>query len=209
MSILIDRNAKRHRMKPGVMRKLFFFAVLASASFAGTARAEPVAEYPSAVSAFSGFCLMNGVDPNDRIRALENASGWTEDTAVTVDIPQMEVSPAISRNYRFKEVEAARQWSGTIDGAPARIVLASFEGEQRYKNLCAITMEGAKNAMPYGDELKEAFKAYGIKGKSVDLVHYYEFSGKVGPEKHPARGEIFTRSRSGDAKETMHIYLAY
>jgi hypothetical protein len=70
-------------------------------------------------------------------------------------------------------------------------------------------LDGPRNAMPYADELKTAFKTFGIGGKSVDLVHYFEFAGKVGPEKHPVRGEIFTRSLSGSSKQTTHIYLAY
>ena len=70
-------------------------------------------------------------------------------------------------------------------------------------------LEGPQNAMPYADELRAAFKAFGIKGKSVDLVHYFEFAGKYGAEKHPVRGEIFSRSLSGERKETTHIYVAY
>ena len=96
-----------------------------------------------------------------------------------------------------------------IDGRPAKVILATFPAKRRYPNLCALVVDGVSNAMPYGDDLKMAFKAFGIDRKSVDLVHYYEFSGKVGTEKHPVRGEIFTRSRaSGDAK-SMHIYVAY
>ncbi len=165
-------------------------------------------EYPSAVSTFNDVCLTGAFDPAMKIAVLE-AKGWTKDAAVTVDIPKLEISRAIEKNYRFKKIESSEQWSGTIDGAPARFVFASFPEKERYPHLCALVMEGAKNAIPYGTELKEDFKQFGIKGKSVDLVHYYEFAGKVGAEKHPARGEIFTRSQAGQAKETMHIYLAY
>jgi hypothetical protein len=86
---------------------------------------------------------------------------------------------------------------------------AAFEGKVRYPNLCAIVLEGAHDAMPYGGPLRDTFKAFGIGGKSVDLIHYYEFAGKVGPDKHPVRGEVFSRSMSGRIKETMHIYVAY
>lgn len=173
-------------------------------------------EFPSAVGTFENICLVKSIDPRDRIAVLEHSADWTEDENVNVDIPAMEFSRAISKNYRFKNVDSSRQWSGTIDGTPAKIVIASFSGKVRYRNLCALLMPGARNAMPYGRDLKAAFKQFGIGGKSVDLVHYYEFAGKLKPEnyqvekKHPVRGEIFTRSQSSVwLGQAMHIYVAY
>ena len=166
-------------------------------------------EYPSAVATFDRICLVPGVNPADRLTALEATSGWTEDSFVSVDIPQMAVSRAIDRNYSFSNVESAKQWSGEIDGHNARFVLASFGGKTRYKNLCALVFDGPRNAMPYADELKADFKTFGIGGKSVDLVHYFEFAGKLGPDNHPVRGEIFLRSLSRKTKQTTHIYVAY
>ena len=165
-------------------------------------------EYPAAVSTFAEICLTGDLDPNARVLALETGD-WTEDPGVSIDIAKLEISRAIDKNYRFSRLDSARQWSGSIDGQPARLVLAKFSEKDRYPNLCALVMEGAKNAMPYGDAVRSAFREFGIKGKSVDLVHYYEFAGKVGAEKHPVRGEIFTRSQAGSSKETMHIYVAY
>lgn len=63
--------------------------------------------------------------------------------------------------------------------------------------------------MPYADDLKAAFKAVGVGGKSVDLIHYFEFSDKVGPENRRVRGEIFSRSLATGQKNTMHIYVAF
>lgn len=166
-------------------------------------------EYPSAVATFQRVCLMPGVAPADRLAAIGSETGWLEDQSVTLDIPKLGISKAIDRNYSFANVAGARQWSGDIDGHKARFVLATFAGKPRYQNLCALILDGPRNAMPYADGLKAAFKTYGIGGKSVDLVHYYEFAGKIGPEKHPVRGEIFTRSLSGSSKQTTHIYVAY
>ena len=166
-------------------------------------------EYPSAATTFQRICLMAGTEPADRLAALNADSGWHEDQTVTVDIPKMAISKAIDHNYAFSDVDTARQWSGDIDGHKARIVLASFAGKPRYHNLCALILDGPRNAMPYNDELKAAFKTFGIGGKSVDLVHYFEFAGKIGGDKHPVRGEIFSRSLSGSAKQTTHIYVAY
>lgn len=203
---MASRIAIRHTM----MAMTFGALVLAA-----PAHADDGAEYPDAVPTFANICLVPGVDPQDRVNALTAAKGWTEDADVNVYIEGLGKSRAIEVNYSFKNVKEARQWSGMIDGQKARIVLASFDGKVRYPNLCALVMEGAKNALPYGRDLGEAFKAYGVKGKSVDLVHYYEFAGKLKPgehpveTKHPVRGEIFTRSQSGYTEETMHIYLAY
>jgi len=180
----------------------------AVASVPSTAQAQD-REYPTAVSTFNRMCLMPGVNPADRIAALQADKGWREDAKVTVDIPQISISKAIERNYSFREVSSARQWSGDIDGQPARFVLATFNEKSRYPNLCALVLEGPRNAMSYGHELRNSFKAFGIGGKSVDLVHYFEFAGKVGPDKHPVRGEVFSRSLSGQSGQTTHIYVAY
>lgn len=165
--------------------------------------------YPSAVATFQKLCLMSGVDPKERVTAIEADGSWKEDDHVTVDVPQMAISKAIDKNYSFSAPGTIRQWTGIIDGQKARLVSATFDGKVRYPNLCAIVLEGAHDAMPYGRPLRDAFKAFGIGGKSVDLIHYYEFAGKVGVEKHPVRGEVFSRSMSGQIKETMHIYVAY
>lgn len=167
------------------------------------------ADYPSAVKTFQQFCLMDGINPADRVAALTANSGWREEPLVLVDIPKMGISRAIEHNYSFANVASARQWTGEVDGHKAWIVLASFDGKPRYENLCALVLDGPRSAMPYGSDLRAAFKTFGIGGKSVDLVHYYEFAGKVGTEKHPVRGEIFSRSLSRPKPQTTHIYVAY
>lgn len=166
------------------------------------------AEVPGAVPAFVQTCLAGGVDPTARPTAL-SAAGWVKDAAVAIDVPSLGISKAIERNYDFSKPESTEQWSGTIDGRKATVVLATFPSKRRYPNLCALTIDGVKNAMPYGGQLRDAFKAFGISGKSVDLVHYYEFAGKVGADKHPVRGEIFSRSLASGGENSMHIYIAY
>jgi hypothetical protein len=166
------------------------------------------AEVPSAVPTFAKICLAGGVDPTARLSAL-SAAGWVRNDATYIDVPSLAISKAIERNYDFSKPISVDNWSGTIDGREAKIVLATFAAKSRYPNLCAMTVDGIKNAMPYGGELRTAFKEFGIGGKSVDLVHYYEFAGKVGAEKHPVRGEIFSRSVASGGEDSMHIYVAY
>ena len=175
---------------------------------ASAAQAQLQAELPTVVSVFEKTCLTGGVDAAARPAALQ-AAGWIKDAAPNVDVKNLGVSRAIEVNYDFSKPEAVEQWSSTIDGRPARIVLASFPAKRRYPQLCSLVVDDVTNAMPYGGELRTAFKTFGIGGKSVDLVHYYEFAGKVGADKHPVRGEIFTRSLASGAKNSMHIYVAY
>ncbi|WP_298197104.1 hypothetical protein [Novosphingobium sp.] len=185
-------------------------AVMAVPATSAIAQPAPTAgEFPSAVATFGKICLVPGVNPQDRELAISADPTWRSDQTVTVDVPAMNISRAIDRNYTFAEPTRVRQWNGQIDGQPARLVLASFDPRNRYPNLCAIVLEGPANAMPYANPLRDAFKAFGIGGKSVDLAHYFEFAGKVGPDKHPVRGEIFSRSQSGQTKNTTHIYVAY
>ena len=172
------------------------------------AAAQPTVEVPSAVKTFTNICLSGGVDPAAAPAALVTA-GWTRDSLVTIDVPRLSISKAIDRNYDFSKPENTQQWSGTVDGKPARVVVASFPVKRRYPHLCALVVDGIRNAMPYGGELRDAFKSFGIGGKSVDLVHYYEFAGKVGANKHPVRGEVFSRSQATGASDSMHIYVAY
>lgn len=189
--------------------RLLMLATGSSCMLGSMAHAEMTPEYPSAVATFQSICLTGGVDPSARPEALAEAEGWREDTTPTIDVEKLEISKTISKNYSFRKPLAVRQWTGSVDGAPARIVLAEFDAKQRYPHLCALVMEDVRNAMPYHDELKSAFKEFGIGGKSVDLAHYFEYAGKVGSDKHPVRGEIFSRSLATPGKQTMHVYVAY
>lgn len=185
-----------------------FSVAIIAALLALPVQAEITAEVPDAISNFERACLSGGNDPAARPAALK-AMGWKEDSEVTVDVPKLAISKTIDPNYDFSKPDKIDQWSGVINGRPARIVLASFPTKRRYPNLCALVIDDISNAMGYTDALKVAFKNFGIGGKSVDLVHYFEYAGKIGADKHPVRGEIFTRSLASGADHSMHIYVAY
>lgn len=187
------------------MKLAFTLAILVAPALSA---AQPAIEVPSAVKTFETVCLAGGVDASARPAALA-AAGWKKDSSTTVDVPRLSISRAIAANYDFSKPDRTEQWSGTIDGKGARIVLAAFPAKRRYPQLCAMIVDGVRNAMPYGGDLRDAFKRFGIGGKSVDLVHYFEFAGKVGADKHPVRGEIFSRSQASGAPDSMHIYIAY
>ena len=177
--------------------------------FFGSAVPGSAAEYPSAVSSFNRVCLTQGTNPSDRVTAVKALTGWTLDDNVTVDVRKLAISKSMGNMLQFPKPVTVEQWSGPLDGRSARFVFASFPAKAAYPNLCALVFEDATNAMSYSDELGQAFKQFGIKGKSVDLVHYFEYSGKIGAEKHSVRGEIFTRSIAGQNRDTAHIYVAY
>ncbi|MDJ0643723.1 MAG: hypothetical protein QNJ15_12990 [Erythrobacter sp.] len=158
---------------------------------------------------------MPGVDHADRLATVQAAENWVASPTVTYDLEGLQPAPSIGAKARFKSVTKSAQWDGEIDGRKASFLLLTFDEKSRYKNACVLMVEGLKNAMPYGRDLKNAFKAFGGGGKSVDLVHYYEFAGTLKPGKQPVEaktkvhGEIFTRSQAGRIKETTHIYVAY
>lgn len=174
----------------------------------GTAAAQQAAELPGAVAAFQRICLAGGVDPAAPAAALK-AAGGVRDAQVTIDVAKLDVSRTIDHNYDFTKPTATEQWSGTVNGRAAKFVIASFPEKRRYPHLCALVVDDVASAMPYADELKSAFRTLGIGTKSTNLVHYFEYAGKVGADNHPVRGEIFTRSQASGAKKSMHIYVAY
>jgi hypothetical protein len=54
----------------------------------------------------------------------------------------------------------------------------------------------------------DGIKSIGLKGKSTDLPHYFEYSGKVGGTK-PVRAEVSGRTRVVPDKNAMHLYIAF
>ena len=196
------------------MRLLAGLAI-AACVFALPVQAQEETESPSLVPVFVDACLMAGVKHEDRIAAVEQSDQWEKQPRVSFRIPLLQVSRAIGGKPRFADFTDASQWDGKIDGRKASIVLLSFSEKSRYNHACILFVEGLQNAMPYGGDLRAAFKEFGIGGKSVDLVHYYEFAGTLKPGKQPVEtkrkvhGEIFSRSLAGSIKETTHIYVAY
>jgi len=108
----------------------------------------------------------------------------------------------------FKKPAGYKQWRRTAGGKEVRVVLASFEGKGRYRNLCALLVPDVKNALPFMHPFRDAMRALGLKGKSIDLVHYEEFSGKLA-DGRKARGDIFSRTRVLEPGDNMHMYVAF
>lgn len=177
--------------------------------------AQEIENAPSLVPVFNETCLMPGVAHADRLARIEADERWTKRDNVSIDIGKLGISRSMQSKPSFEDFVEATEWQGSIDGLTAKVILISFEDNARFKHACVIMVEGLRSAMPFSDELKEAFETFGIKRKSVDLVHYFEFGGTLKPGEHPVEernrvhGEIFTRSQAGSIKETTHIYVAY
>ncbi|MFL6863297.1 MAG: hypothetical protein ACJ8DZ_09880 [Allosphingosinicella sp.] len=187
------------------MRRLLALASLVAAT---AAAAETPPEYPSAVQTFLDACVTGELSAAARAAALR-AGGWTELPSPTLDVPKFGISKAIERNFDYSKPASVRQWTKQVDGSPVQAVLATFPAGRRYPTLCALTFPNVKAAWPYDDAFEAGVKPLGLKGKSTDLPHYYEYSGKVGPDKRPARAEIFSRSQASGDKNSMHLYIAF
>jgi hypothetical protein len=184
------------------------WVLLAALVPAAAMTAEPAPEYPSAVQAFLDACVTGELTAAAREGAIQ-ASGWTAADQAGVDVPKFGISKAIERNFDYSKPVSVKVWTKQIDGVPVRAVLATFPAGRRYPTLCALTFPNVKAAWPYRDAFEAGVKPLGLKGKSVDLPHYYEFSGKVGPDRKPARAEIFSRSQATGEKNAMHLYIAF
>ncbi len=173
-----------------------------------SAAAEVAAEYPGVVPEFLTACAAGELSAAAREAAFVADPAWTAETA-DVDVPKLGISRAIDRNFDFSKPASVKQWSRTIDGAKVQAVLATFPGKRRYPTICAFIVPGVKAGWPYDDAFAAGVKPLGLKGKSTDLPHYFEYSGKVGPEKRPVRAELFGRTQSVADKDAMHLYIAF
>jgi hypothetical protein len=174
---------------------------------AAPAAAEVQAEYPGVVTEFERACVAGELSVAARETAFAS-NGWTAETP-DVDVPKFGISKAIDRNFDYSKPDSVKQWSRVMDGAKVRAVLATFPGKRRYPTLCAFVVPGVKAGWPYNDAFKAIVKSVGLKGKSTDLPHYFEYSGKVGPDKRPVRAEVFGRTQAVADKNALHLYIAF
>jgi hypothetical protein len=188
------------------MIRAFASATLISLACAGTAMAADGGEYPSAVPTFEKLCLASGTAPADQVEALTK-EGWQRTDGGRIDRKALGLSRSVYGPSNFHKFELIGEWSGTFDERPAIAFVARLDRKKTALNLCGIVVEDVENAMPYYDAAKGGFQRYGLKGKSVDLVHYFEFEGKLAANQQYARGEIFSRSAATKNRRTMHIYV--
>jgi hypothetical protein len=173
---------------------------------AAPATAEPVAEYPNVVGEFLKGCTEGELTATAREAALA-ANGWTK-AEVTIDPKALNISRAIDKNFDFAKPVTVSQWTKTIDGAPTSAIVATYPEKRRYPSLCAIIVPDVKQGWTYHDAMQAGMQSLGIKGKSTDLPHYFEYASKLA-NGHPARAELFARSQALGQQKAMHLYIAF
>lgn len=191
-----------------MLRGVLFVCAGLSMAAASPAAAEVKAEYPGVVPEFLKTCAEGELSVAAREAVFAADPAWTSETP-TIDVPKLGISRALDRNFDFSKPDTVKQWSRQIDGVTVRAVLATFPGKRRYPAICAFVVPQVKAGWPYDDAFEPGVKAIGLKGKSTDLPHYFEYSGKVGAEKRPVRAELFGRTQAVADKDAMHLYIAF
>ncbi len=186
--------------------RVFGAAALCAIS-AAPAAAELKAEYPNVVPEFLKSCMAGELSSAAREAAFAADPAWTSESPDT-DVPKLGISRAIDRNFDYSKPTSIKQWSRTIDGVRVRAVLASFPAKRRYPTICAFVVPNVKAGWPYDEAFEAGVKAIGLRGKSTDLPHYFEYSGKIGG-KRPVRAELFGRTQAVPDKGAMHLYIAF
>lgn len=182
--------------------------VLAALSMSAALSAQRPPEYPDAVPQFLKACAAGDLTAAAREASIAADNGWTVEP-VSVDVEKFNLSGAVERNFDFSKPLSVKQWSRTVDGVPMRLVLATFPEKRHYPVLCSLVVPNVQHGWPYDDAFEAGVKAIGLKGKSTDLPHYFEYSGKVDGGKHPVRAEVSGRTRVVPDKNAMHLYIAF
>jgi hypothetical protein len=188
-----------------VIHRLVILAALAAAPFALAPASAAIVPDTAMVPLFVEACTA-GTPGAEAIEARMDSDGaWTR--VADTDLAVEEFGATEGQMTEFRKPTGYKQWRRSVDGKEVRVVLASFGEKARYRTICALLVPDVKNALPYWDNFRDAMKTVGLKGKSVNLVHFQEFSGKLA-DGRKARGEMF--SRSGVlADKSMHMYIAF
>ena len=188
-------------------RKLRMNAILAAGAvvLASSPAASAIAKDNSMVPLFIQACAV-GTPSAEAIEARLNAnSGWQRLSDTDLAVDEFGTVKSMQPIGDFKKPAGYTQWRRTVDGKEVRVVLARFEGKGRYKTLCALLVPDVRNMFPYLDGFDDAMKAVGLKGKSTDLPHYREYSGKLA-DGRKARGDIFSRTRVSSRRQYAHVH---
>ncbi|WP_310476403.1 hypothetical protein [Sandarakinorhabdus sp.] len=166
---------------------------------------------PAIVPLFEAACTKGELSFAAREAAIAADSEWVAQAVSDVNVQSFGAVPVkpVSMNFNYSKPLVVKQWNRSVGGSTVRVVLAQFDPKRRYPNLCAVVVANVQqSAMDYIDLYRPVVEAVGLRGKSVDLAHYFEFSGKL-PDGHPVRSDIFTRSSVLGSGKTMHMYLAF
>ncbi|HEV2817250.1 MAG TPA: hypothetical protein VGW40_08550 [Allosphingosinicella sp.] len=180
--------------------------LLAALALASAARAD-IPEDRVMVPLFMETCATGEITLAARRAAIEGNGQWTEIPADDLDMARLGQVPAQVPVGHFNRPATVRQWRRTVDGKEVRAILATYE-RGNYPNVCAIIVPDVANAMGYMSPFRAALRPLGLSGKSTDLPHYQEYSGRLA-DRRKARADIFSRTRVRGAPRSMHMYIAF
>lgn len=178
------------------------------AAMAASPAAAAIADDNVMVPLFVQACATGSPSAGSIEARMNSDSAWTRLTDTDLAADEFGTVKSMQPIGDFKKPAGYTQWRRSVDGKEVRVVLASFAGKGRYKTLCALLVPDVKNMFPYLDGFDDAMKAVGLKGKSTDLPHYREYSGKLA-DGRKARGDIFSRTRVLQPGDNMHMYIAF
>jgi hypothetical protein len=189
-----------------LLRNLIIFAGL----FASAASAAPAPADPSVLPLFQKTCLDGELNRAAREAAITADGGWTVADPSTLKFEQLGTAKSMESISDFKKPQDVKVWSRTVDGKQVRAVVASYAPKKsRYSTVCALLVPGVPNGMAYFDGFRSQMKSVGLKGKSTDLPHYVEFTGKLA-DGRKSRADLFSRTQvTPGERDTMHLYIAF
>jgi len=155
---------------------------------------------------FQKTCLEGELSRAAREAAIAADGGWTAADPSALTFEELGTVESLGPITDFRKPQDIKAWSRRLDGKQVHLVLASYEPKRsRYRTTCALLVPGVKNGMAYWDGYRALMKLLGLKGKSNDLPHYTEYSGKLA-DGRPARGDLYSRSQvlQGE-RELMHL----
>ncbi len=182
-------------------------ALLASVAVASAAGAAIVEETATA-ALFSKTCVEGGLQFETCEAAIAADPEWKPLPGNMIDVPAFGVTKSQSPNFNYSKPLSEKTWQRSFEGRTVYAVLARFDPTRRYRSLCALVVPNVENALPHWDAFKGVAQSAGLKAKSVDLVHYVEYSGQ--PHGTPVRMDMFSRSLVlGQGEKTLHMTVAF
>jgi hypothetical protein len=182
-------------------------ALVASVAVAPAASAAIVEETATA-ALFGKTCVEGGLQFEAREAAIAADPEWKPLPGNMIDVPAFGITKSQSPNFDYTKPLSEKTWQRSFEGRTVYAVLARFDPKRRYPSLCALVVPNVENALPHWDAFRGVAQAAGLKAKSVDLVHYVEYSGK--PQGTPVRMDMFSRSFVlGQGEKTLHMTAAF
>jgi hypothetical protein len=172
-----------------------------------TSPAAAQTEFP-VVPLFMETCASGDLTADAREAAVAANPEWISVDGADVRVREFQRVPSIEPVFGLEKPTSVKQWRRTWNGKDTRAVIVRYADKNRYRALCAVIIPDVDNAMPYIGDFRRALKPLGLNGKSTDLPHYQEYSGRLQNGRR-SRADIYSRSTAVVGGKNMHLYIAY